>query len=983
METNFDNYNNKENISFLNLSSRSINQDSQYSFSKIHKKEEEKNNNKIKDLNFNQNKKEEKISIKIGTENILNENRYDNYINDISLKKNDEYFEGKTSQKDNISTINSIERKETPEFKKMNEKEELLSNEFILDEINLRIDYEKIENELNKYKNINNNENKENDTNIKKNNIEINKNEIKTKDDKYNSRISINSNFEGDLFYYSDEEEDINKKINYNNEKIKLIQENLDKLEQNSISNIDTKNNIEENNNNNNLDMNIDINNNNNVKIDTNFEKKDEQNDFNKIDKNLIDKIEYGIDENGNPISIKYYNEEKAKNKNIDKSKKIIAYIIESEKKGNNYLIDLKGNIIPKINDEDFNYKYDNIHIVIKNFDVQNPKLRIFGERQKYSSIILDERNNSNILKKHNSTSETKNFALFNHIKDNNISNKNKGIFKSRQSPILNRNNYSKKILNENKRREEEKLKMLIKKYNQKKDNKRISHYNKNKRDLLYRKIPLQNIYNTSYFNLSQKFEKNFDSIIRTSNILNQTEIRNTHNNLYNSGSKNISFKKSEIGKYKWRNYRTPPPYKKEIISSRQDINNDIKIDSYINCKYKKDVNRNYSNYKNLLNLNVIKLNNNNKNNPLIKINDRNILKNSHSSFFNKSNSINNSIINKSNDILLKKSQSTNNNIAITINNIENNIKQIENKIQNTIKKISKNNSLNKNNIQIKSELPTSSTNSKRSSINEYPYFFNYSTYINRNDFKLDTNDIYNNNTNEETKTNIRRIPLNKKFKISTSPKKNFQCSVLSKEASEMITDFTNRSLSKNNNNNNTVKKITIYEYMKNDEPKNKIKSYTNKDKINIILYDYSKKNINNNNKNWNKNKYLNIKNKKIELFKKNEFENNKNNNSGISGNSVYLNRNIIFNKFFKKNNNVVVGNKNININKKNYNKSKPIHNNSCNNIFIQKIKPKQEYNIFNLKEIIKQRISARGTIKSKLLMKSNSLSTLKQKNIF
>ena len=223
MKKIFDNYN-KEDISFLNSFSKSIKNDSQYSFSKMNKKEEE-NNNRIKSSNFNQNKNEEKNSLKNGNEKILIKNRNADNIYDMPLKNNDDYLEGKTSPKDNTSTFNSIERKETPEFNKLNEKEELLSNEFIIDDINLRIDCEKIEKEINKYKNINNKENNEND-----NNIEFNKNEGKTKDEKNNTRISLNSNFDGDLFYYSDEEEDINKKINYNNEKLKLIQENLDKL---------------------------------------------------------------------------------------------------------------------------------------------------------------------------------------------------------------------------------------------------------------------------------------------------------------------------------------------------------------------------------------------------------------------------------------------------------------------------------------------------------------------------------------------------------------------------------------------------------------------------------------------------------------------------------------------------------------------------------------------------------------------------------
>jgi hypothetical protein len=103
-----------------------------------------------------------------------------------------------------------------------------------------------------------------------------------------------------------------------------------------------------------------------------------------------LENIEYGIDETGNPIDAKSY-KKKISHNNNNKTKKIIAYIIISKEKGKNHLIDLKGNIIPKREDGDFYYNYNGIHIIIKNFDVQNPKLRVFGARKRYSSIFHDD----------------------------------------------------------------------------------------------------------------------------------------------------------------------------------------------------------------------------------------------------------------------------------------------------------------------------------------------------------------------------------------------------------------------------------------------------------------------------------------------------------------------------------------------------------------------------------------------------------------
>ena len=119
----------------------------QYLYMNIKDPEEEKNDGSIS-FSFGEKQKSDG--------NNLNSNNEDSYFKSIE----------RTTQYDNSSN-NNIERKETPQFKKnINEKQE------ILDDINLRINYDRIEKELNKfsYKNDNGIERNENDINKDKNN---------------------------------------------------------------------------------------------------------------------------------------------------------------------------------------------------------------------------------------------------------------------------------------------------------------------------------------------------------------------------------------------------------------------------------------------------------------------------------------------------------------------------------------------------------------------------------------------------------------------------------------------------------------------------------------------------------------------------------------------------------------------------------------------------------------------------------------------
>lgn len=131
--------------------------------------------------------------------------------------------------------------------------------------------------------------------------------------------------------------------------------------------------------------------------------------------------IKYGIDESGNPINIKEYyksiNDSIIQNTNSSifsgltnfsqKLKKPIAYIMKDEN-NNNILVDLKGNrITSKNKDGDYDFPLK-LHVIIKDFDVKHPELRINGERN-YKNENLDINEELNDLDKEKEISHTNN----------------------------------------------------------------------------------------------------------------------------------------------------------------------------------------------------------------------------------------------------------------------------------------------------------------------------------------------------------------------------------------------------------------------------------------------------------------------------------------------------------------------------------------------------------------------------------------------
>ena len=151
----------------------------------------------------------------------------------------------------------------------------------------------------------------------------------------------------------------------------------------------------------------------------------------NETDKNnrLIfkNKIKYGIDENGNPINIKDYyksiNDSVNLNSNTSifsgitnmtqKLKKPIAYIIKDEN-NNNILVDLKGNkITTKNKDGDYDFPLQ-LHVIIKDFDVKYPELRINGERYYKDNDIIEDIKITEEIEKENEKGEENNISEIN-----------------------------------------------------------------------------------------------------------------------------------------------------------------------------------------------------------------------------------------------------------------------------------------------------------------------------------------------------------------------------------------------------------------------------------------------------------------------------------------------------------------------------------------------------------------------------------------
>ena len=273
----------------------------------------------------------------------------------------------------------------------------------------------------------------------------------------------------------------------------------------------------------------------------------------------LRNNIKYGIDESGNPINIKEYyksiNESVNLNSNTSifsgitsmnqKLKKPIAYITKDEN-DNNILIDLKGNkITTKNKDGDYDFPLQ-LHVIIKDFDVKHPELRVNGERyyKDNNDIIEDieigKEINENEISKINKTSES-----------NNLIYSNEKI-----------NQFEKKISNNNDNKNE--IGNLIYRTN--------TNINKN------------NIYYTKYSNINLYNENNNKIVLKTTDILNSDKslssidkVKNVINFDNNNARKKLPKNRSFLGPilknntYNFHNLK----YKREL-SDNHKINHNI-----------------------------------------------------------------------------------------------------------------------------------------------------------------------------------------------------------------------------------------------------------------------------------------------------------------------------------------------------------------------------------------------------------------------
>ena len=296
--------------------------------------------------------------------------------------------------------------------------------------------------------------------------------------------------------------------------------------------------------------------------------------------------IKYGIDESGNPINIKDYyksiNDSIIQNTNSSifsgitnysqKLKKPIAYIVKDEN-NNNILVDLKGNkITSKNKDGDYDFPLK-LHVIIKDFDVKHPELRVNGERY-YKNENLDINEQLNDLEKEKEISHTNNTIFdFSNINSYNSFLNDNNIFYGRS--LLN-NNINNEIIDS-------------------------SRYGTNTHNYTILTKNIEN-YNILKSNRNNSNNKNNKVVLRTKDILNNNNSNNnislnkifSNKNIYDKGITNYNLSENintlDISRspemHSIKNYFK---YKRNIFSNK--IKNKVKsIKSFLNIK---DVNSN------------------------------------------------------------------------------------------------------------------------------------------------------------------------------------------------------------------------------------------------------------------------------------------------------------------------------------------------------------------------------------------------------
>ena len=448
------------------------------------------------------------------------------------------------------------------------------------------------------------------------------------------------------------------------------------------------------------------------------------------IPKELFDQIEYAIDENGNPFNIKQNNKDTS-------LKKPVALIIQKEKKDQNYLIDLQGKKIPKMEDGYFNYKNNNIRVIIQDFDVQNPELRVYGSRNRNTLSINEEEK-----------AEEK--------EDNNIDE-----IKQKYSLVLN-----KKLLNF-KRNSPIKIKNIKYVKEPKSDNRIKYNINRNKKQIAYRRIvPVPNPSTTSQY-LVHKFSNNY-TINRTSNILNKSMSTISHHNR----SYTKSYSKNDLINIKYDQLNNTDRNKLSVTPSRE-IKNVSYTSSRINLfNYKRNRKKggSFNNLNKVMNINNIIHRNTQSLNSLPSSNFEDDNTNIDLNNNKKGIKTNYSSLQIKN---FKKCQSSHD-VSSTINNISDKIKYIKNKINNTNKILTAPSS---STISI-SNSQKNNISKDNNSLNTYNYInkINNNSSLYKRQFKCailskEVNDIISDYSTENQKKEIKNNPYLYENKFNTGIK--------------------------------------------------------------------------------------------------------------------------------------------------------------------------------------------------------------------
>ena len=581
------------------------------------------------------------------------------------------------------------------------------------------------------------------------------------------------------------------------------------------------------------------------------------------IKRSTLEDIKFGIDENGNPIDINEYYKN-INNKNGNKKKRPIAYIVK-DKNNDNILVDLNGNkILEKNKDGDYEFPFQ-FKILIKAFDVQHPELRINGERLYTNEENNTIQNDNNIKEKNENNKEEISFQLDSTETNDSTSYK---INNSKINCLFKKNNWNKKKFiefwklgygnnnlkenndnnHDNKIISTEKSKKFVKIKNTNYNNKEIKNYSFNKKketnqEIISRTHSILNVNNTidAYYNNSSPIN-DLDSI-------NRNHLKRKNNNYINKYKNNIrinkeNFPKDEIpfspikkiniiksynnqNKIKFHNNRV---IRTSILSNNPD-QIIIKNNNHSKKKFTNPINNYYINnsvnkFKEFSTLvtSPSLIINKNKMKQLFKDNNYNNHSFSNITRNENDNRIKNNLMNKNLLIKLSNKQKIKklNEENLPKNNYQNNntinnehIYSHDNIID---KKVDlKNKKVNPSDISDIRSIEFSET-----SINEI--FKNENNEKKGN--KIDNDEKYKNqnninkiNNNKKCKL-IKRIPINPKHKILNENKKY---SVLTKEANNMIKKYI---LNKNIIiNQKTLLKISFIK----DSNKNKLNLIVNK----------------------------------------------------------------------------------------------------------------------------------------------------------